>query len=197
MPIPTIVSQRLNQLPDKRVTRELNAIFTHLFDNLSPAELAYLDGVIAGTPAASKALVLNSALGIGAYRGTGRNLRTQAVPAAKTVSTTLTAAEIIAGLLTANQGGGAAATYTMPLGTAVETALLATFPGLANDDSFDFAITNISTNALEDVTVAGNTGTTAVGGMTVASNAAVTDISWAIFRVRRTAANAYTFYRIG
>src|SRR5574341_156151 len=115
---------------------------------------------------------------IGPVRETGRNLRKQAAPAAKTTTTTLTAAEIIAGLLTANQGGAGAATYTMPLGTDLETALLALFPGLSNDDSFDFTIVNISTNATEDVTVAGNTGTTAVGNMTIASNAAVTDQAW-------------------
>lgn len=161
------------------------------------AQANFLSGVTAGTPLASKALVLDSALGIGAFRQTGRNLRTQATPAAKTTTTTLTAAEIMAGLITANQGAAGAATYTMPLGTDLETALIAAFPGLANDDSFDVTIVNISTNAAEDVTVAGNTGTTAVGNMTIASNAAVTDQAWGTFRFRRTSANNYSFYRIG
>lgn len=163
---------------------------------LTPAELAVLDGVTPGTAAPGKANVLDSAGGLTAFRS-GRNLRTQGAPAAKTVTATLTAAEIIAGLLTANPGGSAVATYTMPLGTDIETALLALFPGLATGDSFDFSITNISTDAAEDVTVAGNTGTTAVGNMTIASNAAVTDQAWGTFRVRRTGANAYSFYRIG
>ena len=153
--------------------------------------------VTAGTPEASKALVLNSALGIGAFRETGRNLRKQAAAAAKTTSTTLTAAEIMAGLITANQGAAGAATYTLPLGADLETALIAVFPGLANDDSFDFTIVNISTNAAEDVTVAGDTGMTAVGNLTIASNAAVADQAWGTFRVRRTGANAYSFYRVG
>ena len=156
-----------------------------------------VDGVVAGTPAASKALVLNSAGGIGAFRETGRNLRTQAAPAAKTVTAALTAAEIMSGLITANEGTTNPATYTMPIGSLIETALLAAFPGLATHDSFDFTIVNISTVAGEDVTVEGDTGTTAIGNMTIASNAAVTDQSWGTFRVRRTAANTYSFYRIG
>ncbi len=166
-------------------------------NDLAGADLAKIDGITNGTPAAAKALVLDANLGIGAFRQTGRNLRTQAAPAAKTTTTTLTAAEIIAGLLTANQGGGAAATYTMPLGTDLETALIAAHPGLQNDDSFEFTIVNISTNAAEDVTVAGNTGTTAVGNMTIASNAAVADQAWGTFRVRRTGQNLYSFYRVG
>lgn len=60
MSLPTVVDQRLNQLPDKRVAREMRGILTYLFDNLSPAELGYLDDVTAGTGAASKALVLSS-----------------------------------------------------------------------------------------------------------------------------------------
>lgn len=122
-------------------------------------------------------------------------LRQQAAPAAKTTSTTLTAAEIIAGLLTANQGGSAAATYTMPLGTSIETALLGLYPNLANDDAFDFTIVNISTVAAETVTLATNTGITLVGDMTIAA-IALGDSSSGTFRVRRTAANTYSVYRL-
>ena len=116
----------------------------------------------------------------------------QAAPTAKTTSATLTVAELLSGIITANQGAAGAATYTMPLNTSLDTAL----PNMQVDESFDFAITNISTNATEDVTVAGNTGVTAVGNMTVASNAAVGDQATGIFRVRKTAANAYSVYRI-
>lgn len=130
----------------------------------------------------------------GAVRTEGLMVFKQAAPAAKTTSTTLTAAEIIGGLLTANQGAAGAATYTMPLGTDLEAALPGDF---ATDDAFEFTIVNISTNAAEDVTVAGNTGTTAVGNMTIASNAAVTDQAWGTFRVRKTGSAAFSFYRVG
>ena len=115
-------------------------------------------------------------------------------PAAKTTTTTLTVAELLGGLITANQGGAGAATYTLPTGTLMQAALPTDF---TTGDSFDFSIVNISTNAAEDVTVAGDTGMTAVGNMTIASNAAVTDQAWGTFRVRKTGSNAFSFYRIG
>lgn len=163
------------------------------------AELNANAGVTVGTAAASKAMVANSAGGIG---GVWRDTRTtnmfkQVAPAAKTVAVTLTAAELMGGLITANQGGAAAANYTLPLGTDIEAALIAAFPGLAADDAFDFTLLNISTVAAEDITVVTNTGWTLVGKMSVESNAAVTDNSFGIFRARRTAASTYTLYRVG
>lgn len=116
----------------------------------------------------------------------------QGTPAAKTTSTTLTVAELLAGIITANQGAAGAATYTLPLNTSFDSSL----PYMQVDESFDFFIVNISTNATEDVTVAGNTGVTAVGNMTVASNAAVGDQATGHFRVRKTGASAYSCYRI-
>lgn len=165
-------------------------------NNIAAADLAKLDGITDGTPAASKALVADSAVGVGAFRETARNLRKQAAAAAKTAAVTLTAAEIMAGLITANQGATAAADYTLPLVSDLNTALLAAHPGLANDDSFDFSLINISTVAGEDITIVTNTGWTLVGEMTVESNDADRAQSSGLFRVRRTAADAYTIYRI-
>lgn len=166
-------------------------------DNLAAADLAKIDGITNGTPAAGKALVADANVGVGVFRETGRNLRKQAAEAAKTTSTTLTAAEIMAGIITGNQGAAGAATYTLPLATALETALLAVHPGLQNDDSFDFHVINISTVAAEDITIATNTGWTLVGSMLVIEQAAGNPGgSNGMFRVRRTAANTYTLYRI-
>lgn len=166
-------------------------------NSIAAADLAKIDGITNGTPAAGKALVADANVGVGAFRESGRNLRKQAAPAAKTTAVTLTAAEIMAGLLTANQGGAAAANYTLPLAADLETALLAAHPGLQTDDSFDFTLVNISTVAAEDITIVTNTGWTLVGNMVVASNAAATDQSWGTFRARRTAANTYSLYRVG
>lgn len=201
--------KRINELTITKVLRlvtgaKLNVNGTELdldelaaLNNLAAADLQKIDGITNGTPAASKALVADANIGVGAFRETGRNLRKQAAPAAKTVAVTLTAAEIMAGLLTANQGGAAAANYTLPLATDLETALVAAHPGLQNDDSFDFALVNISTVAAEDITIVTNTGWTLAGNMVVASNDAATSISWGMFRARRTGANAYSLYRIG
>lgn len=113
---------------------------------------------------------------------------------AKTTSDTLTTAEVLGGIITANQGASAAATYTTPTGTEIEAAI--TQFDLANGDSFDLCIVNISTDAAEDVTLAGGDDVTIVGNAVVASNAAATDQSSGIFRFVRTAANTWSAYRI-
>jgi hypothetical protein len=179
-----------------KIQANFNELYT-LLSGIAAAELAFLDGVTAGTAAASKALVLDAVKGISAFREAGRNLRTQAAPAAKTTSVTLTAAEIIAGLITGNQGASGAAAYTLPLGSDLETALLAAHPGLANDDSFDFSVINLSVDDAEDITVTTNTGWTLVGDMVVHAGSTVTFPRVGLFRARRTAADTYTLYRIG
>ena len=118
--------------------------------------------------------------------------RVQAAATAKTVSATLTAAEILAGLITVNQGAGAASTLTLPLATAMDTAL----PDFAADMAVDFSLINVSTVAAEDAAIATNTGWTLVGNMDVQSNDAATSKSAGRFRARKTAAGAWTLYRL-
>jgi N-methylhydantoinase B/oxoprolinase/acetone carboxylase alpha subunit len=118
-------------------------------------------------------------------------------PVTKTTSVTLTAAEVLSGILLANQGAAGAATYTMPTGTLLQAQINAQMPGFAIGDTFELSIVNVSTVAAEDVTIAGGVGTTAAGNMTIPSNAAVGDAAYATFRFRKTADVAFTFYRIG
>lgn len=158
------------------------------------AQLKYLDNVTAGTAQASKALVVDANKQVGQYVNSLGYIK-QAAPAAKTTSATLTAAELLGRLLTGNQGGGAAATYTLPLATDLETAIAAQVP-VQNDLAFDFTLINLSVVAAEDITIATNTGWTLVGKMTVESNDAVTSDARGTFRVRRTGANAYSLYRV-
>lgn len=113
--------------------------------------------------------------------------------AAKTTTTTLTAAEVVGGLITANQAGGASATYTLPTGALLQAALPA---GFATGDSFLFSVTNVSTVAAEDATIQGGTGTTLKGNGVVASNAAATDESAATFRFIKTGDETFDVYRI-
>lgn len=166
--------------------------------NLTPAEAAFLDGVTAGTAQLSKALVFDANMGITGFREAGLNLQHQGTPTAKTTTSTLTIAEMLTRIVTANQGAAGAATYTTDTGAAIETGLIAAYPGLQNDDCFDFSIINISTVAAEDVTIAaGATGVTLVGLMKVDSNDSDGSPSTGVFRVRRTAQNVYTIYRVG
>lgn len=116
----------------------------------------------------------------------------QGAPAAKTVSATLTAAEVLTGIITVNQGAGAASALQLPLATGMDTAM----PDSAAGDAFDFSLINISTVAAEDASITTNTGWTLVGNMDVASNAAATDKSAGQFRAHKTGAGAWTLYRL-
>lgn len=118
-------------------------------------------------------------------------------PVTKTTSTTLTAAEVLSGLILCNQGGAGAATYTMPTGTLLQAQINATMPNFVVGDTFELSFVNVSTVAAEDVTIAGGVGTTAVGNLFIPSNAATSDVAFATFRFRKTGDLAFTFYRIG
>jgi hypothetical protein len=121
--------------------------------------------------------------------------RKQLAPAAKGATVTLTAAELLTGLITSNPGGGAAATYTTPTGTQIETAMKALKGTWDVDDSFIFSVVNISTTAAETTTIAAGAGVTLVGDMTLAAVAAG-DTSSGLFLCRKTALNAVSIYRL-
>lgn len=113
---------------------------------------------------------------------------------AMTTTATITGAAILGGLITANQGAAGAATYTMPAGTVFGPLLPASF---AVGDTVQFSITNLSTVAAEDVTVAGASGMVAKGNMFIPSNAATSDVAFGTFLIIKTGSNAFDFYRIG
>ncbi len=116
----------------------------------------------------------------------------QGAQTALTTSATLTAAQILARILTANQGGAGTASYTLPAATAMDTAI----PDSAAGDAFDFSLINISVNAAEDVDILTAAGWTLVGSMAVQSNDAITSKSAGRFRARKTGAGAWTLYRL-
>lgn len=123
----------------------------------------------------------------------GAVLRQQAAPAAKTVSATLTAGEILGGLLTVNQGAGAASQLQLPLASALDAAL----PHAVADDSFDFSLINVSTTDADDASITTNTGWTLNGDMTVPARSAAGSLNCSgLFRARKTGAAAWSLYRI-
>jgi len=117
----------------------------------------------------------------------------QSTPTAKTISSTLTVADLVPGIITINQGGGATSAQQLPNGTDLDTG----FAGFAANDSYDFSIINISTVAAEDATISVNTGVTIVGNLNIPSNAAAGDVSFARFRLRKTGTATWVCYRIG
>lgn len=176
----------LNEVAVTATAAEINAIAGA---GLSAAELAVLDGVTAGTASASKAMVTNSANGIG---GSWRDTRATPVfnqGAAGTLNATgtLTAALMLGGIVTSTTAAGV--TATLDTGTLLETALIAAYPGLAVSDYFEFSVVNTGANSF---TIATATGWTDGGNGFVA----VTTATSARFGVRRTAANTYTIFKI-
>lgn len=150
-------------------------------------------GTIALIPGAGGTSAGGTAGVAGTVRLAGQLTRKVTVTA-MTTTAAITVAALRGGMITANQGGAAAATYTTPTGAEIAAAMPADF---TTGDSFDFSITNLSTNAAEDVTVAaGASGITLKGNMTVASNDAVGSIAAATFRVVCTGAATYDVYRV-
>lgn len=123
----------------------------------------------------------------------GVSLVTQGAPTDKTVSATLTAAEVLAGIITVNQAAGAASAQQLPLAADMDTAL----PDAAAGDAFDFSVINTSTVDAEDASVTTNTGWTLVGNMDVPAYSAAGSLnSSGRFRARKTGAGAWVLYRI-
>lgn len=112
----------------------------------------------------------------------------QAAPAAFNATGTLTAANLLAGIITSTAASAVAA--TLPLATALETAYQAQYGNaLGVGDSFDIAV--IDTGAAAAVTMTTNTGWTLVGNMVVALSTS------GHFRVQRNSSTTYTLYRVG
>lgn len=117
----------------------------------------------------------------------------QGAPTAKTVSSTLTAAQILAGIITVNQGAGATSAQQLPDATAMDAG----FPTFAAGDAFDFSVINTSTVDAEDASITTNTGWALVGSMDLqAHNALASGSSSGRFRARKTGTAAWTLYRL-
>lgn len=120
-------------------------------------------------------------------------VRVQGAPTAKTTSSTMTAAQMLAGIITVNQAAAGASAQQLPLATAMDTAL----PNSIADDCFDFSVINTSTVDAEDASITTNTGWTLVGSMDVPAYSAAGSLnSSGRFRARKTAAGAWTLYRL-
>lgn len=128
----------------------------------------------------------------GVVRVGGIELITQGAPTAATTSAVLTAAALLSGIITVNQGGAGASAQQLPLATDLDAALPTSVAG----DAFDFSLINISTVAAEAASITTNTGWTLVGDMDVAANSAITTKSAGRLRARKTGTGAWTLYRL-
>lgn len=167
----------------------LKSVFTKLMDAL---EAGYT--IVAGTITTLTSTTGTIATVISATAVFARGLfsRGQGAPAAKTVTATISAAELVAGLITTT-GATAPSVHQLPTGTAISSAI----SGVAVGDSVDFTLINTGTGASDDATITVNTGVTIVGNPTVGSLTDATIISGSgTFRARNTAANTWVVYRL-
>lgn len=109
-------------------------------------------------------------------------LGVQPTPTAKTAAATLTAAELMTGIITYT---GAAANLTLPTVTLLEDLI----GEVKNDTSFEFSL--IDLGGAGQPTIVVGTGWTLVGDVSPASGTAQK------YRARKTAAGAWTLYQIG
>jgi len=119
----------------------------------------------------------------------------QVTPNAETTAVTLTAAELLTGLVTGTHAAGATQAYTLPTGTLLDAA--STF---AVDEYFDWTLINLSAAAADTITITAGTDHTVVGTMICQSAHSSTGLihgNALRLRTRKTAANTFVSYRLG
>ena len=118
----------------------------------------------------------------------------QVTPSAETVAVTLTAAELLTGLVTGTHAAGATQAYTLPTGTLLDAA--STF--LVNE-YFDWTLINLSAAAADTITVTAGADHTVEGTMICQSAHSSTGLvhgNALRLRTRKTAANTFVTYRL-
>ena len=111
-----------------------------------------------------------------------------ATPVSVTASATLTPAQVLNGLILANNGVTSSQTYTLPTVAELEAVLV-------NSDrigtTFSFRVVNLGTSSGTAVIAAG-TGWTVTGSLTMT----IPVTTGAMLIARKTAAGAWTLYRV-
>lgn len=124
----------------------------------------------------------------GSTRELGLTLHAQGSAGVLNSTGTLTAAQMLAGIITSTAGAAVAA--TLPLATAIDTAI----PDAAAGDSFDFSVINTSGTPGNTFTIGTASGWTLVGSMVVTP---VTTVGASgRFRAAKTGAGAWTMFRL-
>jgi hypothetical protein len=123
-----------------------------------------------------------------------RPVYTQAAPVAVTGSATLTADQLMNGIITDTHSTTATATYILPTGTLMDTAT-----GLQIDQGFEWSMINLSSGASNTVTLSAGSGHTIVGVAVIQSTDGSTGGLYGAsgrWFTRKTAANTFVTYRI-
>jgi hypothetical protein len=156
-----------------------------------------------GTFTGGATLVIDAGGGLSAQYevGTDPNVKqwrtdngVQPDPTAKTTAVTLTAAELLTGIITGTHTAGATQAYTLPTGTLLDAA--ATWD---TNEYFEWSLINLSAASADTITVTAGATHTIVGNPIVQSaNASTGGIygNSARWRTRKTAANTFVSYRV-
>lgn len=136
-----------------------------------------------------------STMDLGYYRETGELFSPMPTPQTSTGTVTLTAAQMLGGVLVATPA--AAAAYTVLTGALLEDALLALRPKASLNDSFDLTIINLGATT-DLITLTADTGVTIVGDaiVGVVADIATAQAPTGTFRFRWTAADTFVAYRV-
>lgn len=130
-------------------------------------------------------------VGGGAQIGDGNievQLYVTQAPTTATSTATLTAAQVLNGMILGSPGGSAAS-YTLPTVALLEASLT---NAVRTNQSFDFSIMNVDGSGSGVITVLVGTGWTITGLATVAATAG-TGSQW---RARKTGSGTWTLYRL-
>lgn len=159
------------------------------------------DGAQRVSVTSTGALVLNGPSDVAVLRsGTTASLvHSCPAPAAATVTATLTAAQVLSGIVTGDPAGDA--TWTLP----TAALLVAAVPGCAVGDCIQFSVISQATqDADETVTIAAGSGGSLIGSAEVhanyASTATVESVGSGLYSIRFTnvtlSSEAYVCYRL-
>ena len=130
-------------------------------------------------------------VGGGAQIGGGNTelaLFVQSAPATMTSSATITAAQLLTGMI-AGSPGASAASYTLPTVALLEASLT---NAARTNQAFDFSISNIDGSGSGVITLVAGTGWTLAGLATLAATAGTSGM----WRARKTGATTWTAYRL-
>jgi len=109
-------------------------------------------------------------------------------PATLTTGATLTATQVLTGLILGSPTG-TASSYQLPTVAVLEAGLPS---GVKTGVTFDFSVINVDGTGSGVITLTTNTGWTLVGLMTIAATAGTAQA----FRARKTGATTWSLYRI-
>lgn len=117
--------------------------------------------------------------------GAGVDFPDQGAPVARNATTTLTIADLLAGIITSTSASAVA--LTLPTGTLTDAGILS--GALPINKAFEWTLINLG-SASGVVTIGAGTDHTLVGLATIAIN------TQARFKTRKTALNTYVTYRV-